>query len=371
MRLTILIAALAFSACAPRGALTVDPQAAGIGTVVPVYLGTTREIDPETGTYGGGKTETVSFGRYDISVPPDRELGEISWPRRGSRADPARDFVTTEALRFDGEASFAADLSRAIRSPDNPNREAVIFVHGFNTNFAEGLYRLAQLSHDLKLPGAVVHYSWPSAANPLGYVYDRDSSLFGRDGLETLMREVEAAGAERIYVVAHSLGSGLAMESLRQIAIRGDTGLLDKVGGVILISPDLDVDVFRAQAHMMGQLPQPFVIFGSERDFALRLSSRLTGEDERLGNLGDVERLADLDVTYFDVTSYSEGAGHFDVGNSPALISLLGGIGDVNAALAGDQRRRVGLLPGAVITVRSATEVILAPVTIVGQELAR
>jgi esterase/lipase superfamily enzyme len=365
----VLLITLALTACAPRGTLTLDPQAASVGEVTPIFVGTTRAIDPATGIYGKEKSEVVGFGRFDVSVPPDRKPGEITIPKPRAKPDPATDFLTTDAVRFSDATGFKADLGRAIRSPDNPNREAVIFVHGFNTNFAEGLYRLAQLSHDLKMPGVIVHYSWPSIANPLGYVRDRDSAQFARDGLEDLIRQVEAAGAERVYVVAHSMGSAVAMESLRQIAIRGDRGIMDHVGGVVLISPDLDVDVFRAEAHAMGQLPQPFIIFGSRRDKFLGLSGRLTGEQERLGNLSDISRLADLDVTFLDVTNYSEGAGHFDLGDSPALIRLIGGITEVSTSLTGDQRNRVGLLPGVILTVRNATEVILAPVAIVGEEL--
>ena len=108
--------------------------------------------------------------------------------------------------------------------------EAIIFVHGYNSNFAEGVYRIAQFAHDLQLPGTVVLYSWPSAAEPLGYAYDRDSALFARDGLESLIHEVAHAGAKRILLVAHSMGSGLTMEALRSAAIRGDTADVEAVG---------------------------------------------------------------------------------------------------------------------------------------------
>ena len=54
------------------------------------------------------------------------------------------------------------------------------------------------------------------------------------------------------------------------------------------------------------------------------------------------------------------GAGHFNVGTSPALIQLLGSIANLDAAFRADAR--VGLLPGVVLTVQNATSVILAPV---------
>ncbi len=367
----LLLAVLLISACSQRGLLTLDPSAAAVGDVSTIFVGTTRAIDPAVGLYGAERSENVLYSRFDVSIPPDRDIGKITWPRHG-KADPNRDFVTTRAVQYTSGGAFAMDLRRSIGSANNPQREAVIFVHGFNTTFSEGLYRLAQLSHDLEMPGTIIEYSWPSIANPLGYVHDRDSALFARDGLEQLIGEVKAAGADHIYVVAHSMGATLAMEALRQIAIRDNKDLLDTIDAVALISPDIDVDVFRSQAQALGpMLPNPFAIFGSERDFYLGLSSRLTGERERLGNLSDVTRLADLKVTYFDVSNYSEGSGHFNLGDSPTLIRLFDRVVDVDNALNGDQRNRVGLLPGVLLTVRNATQVVLAPVVIVGDEFRR
>lgn len=366
-----LILIFVLTACTPRGQITLAPEAVSVGTVQTVFVGTTRLIDPETGRYGTQRSEVMQFARYDVSIPPDRNAGEIRFPRKGAKPNPDTDFLTTSEVLHDSSERFRADISKAALKGPRGGREAVIFVHGFNTNFSEGLYRIAQLSYDLQLPGATVHYSWPSAANPLGYVRDRDSALFARDGLETLIREVAAAGADRILLVAHSMGGALTMEAMRQIAIRGDKPLLAKIAGVILISPDLDVDVFRSQARAIGALPQPFLIFGSNRDRLLNLSAVLTGEPERLGNLTDLGRVADLKVTYLDVTAIEGGAGHFAVGNSPALISLLDRIGEVDAAFEVDSRGRVGLLPGVVLTVQSATRIVLAPVAAIAYEVGK
>ncbi|MGB8814841.1 MAG: alpha/beta fold hydrolase [Paracoccaceae bacterium] len=298
-------------------------------------------------------------------------MGDIKWPRRSGKPDPKTDFLTTAEVIHPDAAAFRADLSRAIRTEAQGQRDAVIFVHGFNTNFSEGLYRIAQLTNDLELPGVTVHYSWPSRGSALGYVYDRDSALFARDGLEQLIEGVSSAGANRIFLVGHSMGTSLVMEAIRQINLRGDARLKSKIAGVVLISPDIDVDVFRAQALSIGKLPEPFLIFGSDRDRLLNISARITGEPERLGNMSDISRLADLKVTYLDVAAFSEGAGHFALGDSPALIGLISRIGDVDAAFAAESRGRTGLLPGVVLTVQNATEIILAPITVISDELSR
>ena len=97
----------------------------------------------------------------------------------------------------------------------------------------------------------------------------------------------------------------------------------------------------------------------------------LTGNSERLGSLTDLSRVADLKVTFMDVGAFSEGAGHFVVGESPALISLLGQIWAIQGAFEADRRRQIGLLPGIVLTVQNATEVILSPLVAVDAGLRR
>jgi esterase/lipase superfamily enzyme len=159
------------------------------------------------------------------------------------------------------------------------------------------------------------------------------------------------------------------MEGLRQVALRGDVETLSHIAGVILFSPDLDVDVFREQARTIGELPQPFVIFTSRRDPALALSARITGEPARLGNLRTVGPIADLPVTVIEAGSFRDGTGHFAAATSPALIKLLANALTINAALEGDRVARVGLLPGALLTVQNATQVVLSPAVRILQDL--
>lgn len=354
---------LSLAACQPRGEIVLDRAAAQVGAVETVFIGTTRGEVPDSGVeFGRARSDVTRYVRLDVSVPPKRAPGTIRFTPPHQRPDPLTDFVTTQEIIFPSAHTFRGDLSKAIARERRGRREAVVFVHGFNSTFAEGAYRLAQLGHDLDLNGALVHYSWPSRAHALGYAYDRDSALFARDGFEELLKQVDAAGAERVLIVAHSMGAALTMETLRQIAIARERRILNRIEAVVLISPDIDVDVFRAQARRVGPLANPIIIFTSRKDRALALSARLTGQADRLGNLTDVSELGDLDVVLLDTTAFSIGAGHFNVGNSPALLALLGRIGDVDSVLAAEQSARTGLLPGAVLTVQGATQIVLSPV---------
>jgi esterase/lipase superfamily enzyme len=365
LRIFSIAAFVVLSGCAARGVIMLYPAAENFGTIRSVFVSTTREIRA-SGEITGDRSPVAAFLRYNISVPPNHETGEVDWPR--GAPDPEQDFLTTGFERFSSETGFVGNLRTALRAQPTGDRTVVVFVHGFNNNFAEGLYRLAQLSFDMGLQNPTVHYSWPSSGNPLGYGYDRDSALFARDGLEHLLEMVRAAGADQILLVGHSMGAFLTVETLRQMSISDNRKMRRLINGVILISPDIDVDLFRQQATRIEPLPQPFVIFTSQKDRALRLSARLSGTQGRLGNVRDPAVLANLEVTLFDVTEFSDGlTGHFNAATSPELLKILRQLYNLDAAFRNDPAGRAGLIPGTILTVQKATQIVLSPVGAVTQ----
>lgn len=355
----VVLLALVLAACTPRAQIDrVDPVPGAV--LQPILVATTRAPDDTAGGEPGTRRDSaLGFGRFTVAIPPAHQTGRLERPRGRRPADPALHFTLAAEERFDA-AGFRQALAQALDEQARPQREVVIFVHGFNTLFIEGVYRVAQLGNDLALPGVLAHYAWPSLGAPLGYAHDRDSVLFARDGLATMISETARAGAPRIVLIAHSMGTHLLMETLRQMSLDGS---LDRVrlGGVILLSPDIDVEVFRSQASRITRLPEPFLIVTSRRDRILQLSARLTGQPDRLGNLTDPTRLGDLPVTVLDITAFGSGEGHFTVAESPALIQLLGRIGAVDAALEQDVSGALPLIPGTILTLQTTTEALLNP----------
>ncbi|WP_296765437.1 alpha/beta fold hydrolase [Sediminimonas sp.] len=357
----ILVALLLLAACVDRTRAPVMPAAAEIGTVQPVLTATLRKPDPETGWFGAGRADKLRFLALDVSIPPEHRKGRIS--NGFDNPDPRRDFTISAREDLPTQDEFLARLGDAIAQKPADARDIVLYVHGYNNTFFDGVYRTAQIAHDFDLPGVAVHYSWPSAANPLGYTYDRDSTLFARDGFERLLRALARRTDGQVVVVGHSLGTMLVMETLRQIDIADPGWSQQQIGGVLLISPDLDIELFKTQADRLAGLPQPFAIFVSSRDRALQLSARINGAANRLGNLADPEVLSEYPVTLIDVSEFTTLArgGHFTVGTSPVLISLLNQSGQLRNAFQKDRAAQAGLLPGTAITVKNATQLILSP----------
>lgn len=356
----LFVLLLFLSACGPRPDVVVMPQAAQVGQVVPVFYSTTRVQDPD-GVFRGRRSAEPSYGQVAVSVPPQHRTGRLEL--NGRRPDPQKHFVTVSREAYPDRAAFRAALARALRQNPQARGEVTLFVHGYNNTFGEGIYREAQLVHDFQIPAVVVHYAWPSAAHPLGYAYDSDSALFARDGLEMLIHDINAAGARDLILVAHSMGTALGMETMRQIAIRKPGDVSRLIDAVFLISPDIDVDLFRTQVAPIRRLPEPFVIFSSDRDRALKLSSRISGNRNRLGNLSSAEKVADLPITVVDLTQFgrSRDLGHFTLGSSPTLINIVRNLPAMDRTFRLDRSGQSGLVPGTILTVQNATQIILSP----------
>lgn len=305
------------AACAPRvTAQRADPHPSA--TIQPIYVATGRKLD-QTGTiFGLERTEGLRFFRTDVSMPPTHQLGQIEWP--DGPPDAATDVVVTGTEVYNSHGPMLREMRQ-----EHAGRETLLFVHGYNNTLSEAIYRLAQIQTDFDtaMPGLL--FSWPSAGDPRGYIYDRDSVLYARDDLTEMLRQLTRAPGDKVFVLAHSMGSSLVMEALRGIALSGDRHLLNRISGVVLMSPDIDPDVFDRQAEVIGKLPQPFLIFITKEDRALTVSGFITGRKPRLGMIDSADKVQRPDVQVIDFSSLADGSGlnHFVPVTSPAAIGLL------------------------------------------------
>ena len=280
-KLLILAAALLGAGC-----MTNDDATDLIGTgaiAVPateisgnhsIFVATTREPSADAKVFGNARSGRLNFARVNVTVPKVHETGKIERKKPGKDDDPLKFFTATEVVAYDAQPPFSSALSADIAARGG---RAMIFIHGYNTSFDSAVYRATQIAHDSGYPGTPVLFSWASGGSTKDYVYDRESASVARDQLEVTLRLLEQSGARRIDIVAHSMGTWVTMEALRQLAITGNRNLGGKLGDVILASPDIDVDVFKSQMRRYGKPDRPFFLLLSADDRALRLSSILAG----------------------------------------------------------------------------------------------
>lgn len=354
---------LALPGCAPRGSITVLPEAADTGEIVEILVATTRGATDEATIAARVRSDRVRFASVSVSVPPRRALGTVTFPR-GSATDPKTDFLTVETGTFADDAAFLRAVNDRLAERPRGDREVTLFVHGFNSNFAEGIYRHAQMAHDFRSPGISVSYAWPSAGSVRSYGFDRESALFARDGLEETLELLARSDAERIVLAGHSMGTIVVMEALRQMQIRGTGQALDRVQAVVLIAPDIDPDLFRADTLALASRELPIYVSVSGRDRALRASALLRGQTSgRVGSVDDREMIAGLPgVLVIDVSNV-QGSGdplnHFAVATSPAMIAFISGLDSFGTTMLRDQERPTNVLEATVNAVTGVAEVIL------------
>jgi esterase/lipase superfamily enzyme len=373
-----LLAPLALGACGgpPRTLTLASVNQADTAGTVRMYVATTREPGAEPFYFTGERGPKLAFAEVDISVPRAHKPGELELPGSYDKINPAQHFAVTSVQRLD-LPPIVARVRREIQARPASAREVLVFVHGFNTSFADAAYRFAQIVHDSGFKGVPVLFTWPSRGQLLAYPYDRESAFYSRDFLEMNLRAIASdLGPSRIDILAHSMGTLLTLETLRQAAIRGDGSFGGKLRDVMLAAPDVDLDVFKT---LIREIKRPVTVFVSADDRALDFSRRFAGDKKRLGAISakDKDIVADLEKSKVDIidlseVSSSDSLNHGKFAASPKVVQMIGRRLQADRGIAtrgpgfGD---RLGDIAGGVVgTVGGTLElVVTAPAAIVAQ----
>jgi len=365
-RAAVLAASLLMMAvgCAPRGDLALDPEAAAVGTVEEVIVASSRVQYETLPWFGEARAFRTGFATFRVSVPADRKPGTVSFPRL-DRIDPRKDFHVVSAQPLAGAAEFTRAVNRAIAADPTADQSVSLFVHGYNTNFAEGLIRQTQIQHDLHKRGASVQFAWPSAAKTGAYLYDEDSVLFSRDALQQTLTALARTNAREINLFGHSMGTLLVMDTLRGMAREGHDGVFAKLNAVVLIEADLDVELFRTQAPPVLARGVPIFALVSDKDRALKVSAALRGTGDRLGSVQSAAELGGLDVTVIDLTEVrsTDWLGHLKEAESPALIAFLDGLAQRGVDTFGGVLRGP-MAEGGLSLIQQGTQIVVAPLAL-------
>lgn len=291
---------------------------------VPIFVVSTRRGK-------GGNADELADGVHEslqtVTVPPGHVAGEIERPRWGS-ADPDSHFTVSAVRPLDG-AEFKAEVASHLSGRVGSNRDVLLYVHGFNTSYDEARFRLAQVVTDGRFGGVPVLFTWPASGSLFQYEAAKESASASRDALSQLLLELGATpDVGKIHILAHSMGTWLTMEALRQDAIAGKPDLDGKLGDVMLAAPDIDVSVFRNQIAKLD--PHHISVLVSVNDKALTLSRRLAGDRARVGaldpkNPADKAVLDHLGVGVYDLAGdETTFIGHGTYATAPEVVQRIG-----------------------------------------------
>jgi esterase/lipase superfamily enzyme len=268
-----LLAAWCLAGCAsvPLGGMLADSggeRAANIAVEPTLMVVTTRKAVKDAKAspwFGSERASQMSIARVQLVSPA--QAGRFSLASTGL-VDWQIDRVEKVPILSVGEPVAA----------EPGLRDVLVYIHGFNQTFESAALDAARLSNGLSFHGDTVLFSWPSRSKLLDYVRDRESAVWSRDALETTLESLLASpNIGRIHLVAHSMGSMLTIEGLRQVYAHQSDRVAEKIGAIVFASPDLDVDGFSASVTRMGRLAGKMTIITATDDRALAMATRVTG----------------------------------------------------------------------------------------------
>ena len=249
-------------------------QNQGFATVR-VFYGTDRKPTGELkpAEFYGRERGELQYGYLDVTIPQVHQEAELETASRwdiytllvGDAGMRTR-YVLLDKVVPLPRAGFLSALRQQIK--DAPSRDIFIFVHGFNTTFEDAARRCAQLAYDLDFDGTPMLYSWPSAGSTTAYTVDENTvGESGRKMALFLEDVVAQSGAERIHLIAHSMGNRALIEALRTfLDKRGPAQREHIFGQIVFTAPDVDRDYFIDTINSMRSSATRITLYASNKD---------------------------------------------------------------------------------------------------------
>ncbi|MFS2067509.1 alpha/beta hydrolase [Pseudomonas sp. CT11-2] len=318
---------------------------------VTVLYGTNRASIKNVG-FGGGISDSMSYGSETVLIPKNRKRGEFR--DKDSFFHKLKlifngDEESTGFIKLDSGKSEVLSEDQLLKKLSSQNSIAygdiLIFVHGFNVGFYEAVKRTGQVVYDLDLNVQPVLFSWPSQADPTKY--GPDNRLAGesvRAFREFVQRISMTSKGRKIHVLAHSMGSQIVIPVMAELYSKNPVKFNKKFGNIILAAPDFDRDYFRREYSPSFENYGKATIYMSSDDRALSISSSSHLNDgQRLGFSGK-EGFASPKIDAVDITQavgIDDMLGHSRYGNSSRVLNDMHYL--IGSALRANQRFGIDL----------------------------
>lgn len=290
--------------------------------VIRVFYATDRaQSQAKPVEFGSKKGDgALRFGSFDVSIPRDHRLANIERPikiwRYQFSENPEKHFMIVSRTPED-EKTFYNEMRQTVENSEE--KEALIFIHGFNVNFDDAVYRTAQIAYDLGFSGVPIVYSWPSNGELQDYTWDLAANEWTAPHLRDFLTAVALkSGAKTIHLIAHSMGNRALVNALSLMK----EPLNPHFQHVVLTAPDMDAGTFTQLADTIKSHAQHTTLYVSSHDKALKASKVING-DRRAGDSdGDVvviNGIDTIDASTVDTNFW----GHFYYGDNRSVLSDL------------------------------------------------
>jgi len=298
---------------------------------VRVFYGTDRKTTGmlKPAEFYGIERGDLQYGYLDVTIPAVHQEAALE---TRSRWDIVSYFVDDAGLRnryvlLDkvtplSRDGFLSALQKQIKS--SPSKDVFIFVHGFNSTFEDAARRCAQLAYDLDFDGTPMMYSWASAGSATAYTKDEATVQSSGQKMAQMLDDVVAhSGAERIHLIAHSMGNRALIEALQNYlaspAARNRHRIFDQI---VFTAPDVDRDYFVGAMKSLTDVATRVTLYASDTDLALQ-SSQILHAAPRAGLAGiNIISMPGLDTIDMSAVPADSLGHNYFAANSGAIYDL-------------------------------------------------
>ena len=227
------------------------------------------------------RSDSLSFGTFQASVSPRIAVQPSVWLDR--------EFLRVLEPNNAAPAAFFREMKGEMeRSPD---RSVLVVVWGWKERWATAAAKTAYLAYMLDIDTPVAMFDWPAnqGTNARGYLAAREAAHASAGDLGSFLAGIiEHVRPDNLWLVAMSMGSQLACDSLDHLVVAPGLGDAEKeIAHVVLVAPDVATGEFDAKfAAQVSSLSRYLTVYVSSTDQALLLSQWLN----RRSRLGRVEK---------------------------------------------------------------------------------
>lgn len=231
----------------------------------------------------------LKYGTVSVSIPRIKELGDIPRPQwwKLQFRENADKYVMILEQKITARNKFFKSLKETIAT--STEKDAFVFVHGYNVSFDEAVMRTAQIAHDVSFGGAPICYSWPSRASVDGYISDLDNVEFSHKHILQFLKDLQQeTNAKKLHLIAHSMGNRALTRALVELQEENYFKEETKFTQIILAAPDIDAQIFINDiAPVLSESTTGQVtLYVSSKDKALGVSRNLRKHLRRAGDGG-------------------------------------------------------------------------------------
>ncbi len=269
---------------------------------LPIYVITNRFTTNQnkecSNNYFKNNPSYVKYIICNVNVPREHKIGAL---------DTIKDNIKEKDIYF-YSSSFQEIDKKYFFDNLKDQKEILIFVHGFNVEFEESIYRIAQIHYDLKFQGISIVYSWPAGPKEgflsnllindtysINQNHAKISVPIFKEFIKELLLKINKDS--KIYLIVHSMGHQIVIPSLVEI-VKENT-FNKKFKDIIFNAPDYPIQDFIENSKYLKQIANRITIYCSPKDNAL-VASETVNKNRRVGQCYKIDGIDVINVQRVD-----------------------------------------------------------------------